>query len=243
MTTNVYDSKTGVMATDSRWSHTFGKRIVYADDLAYSKIEIYQKSAFMFAGNGQMIQSWKDWISSSPTDDSGMPGYDGVCVCVVDIPSKKVRFKQPQDITKDGGYFAGSGSMPAYLCWSKNGDAKMAVTSATQSDPYSGGVVRHIDLNDMSGNLSIGPVVPQRIDDVRQAVLQRGMVMTIAQNTAPFPLSQLAANDVELAQIRDEIASGKIAPAAPCDGMYTEWTDEQKSELKGVLSDIFGWQN
>ncbi len=243
MTTNVYDSKTGVMATDSRWSHMFGSRILYADDLAYSKIELYKSSAFMFAGDGEMIQSWKDWISSSPTDASAMPGYDGVRVCVVDIPSKAVRFKQPQDITKDGGYFAGSGSMHAYLCWSVNGDAKQAVTSASLSDPFSGGVVRHIDLNDMSGNLDHGPVTKQRIDDVRTAVLERGMVMTIAHNAAPFPLSKLAANDVEVANVRDAIARGEISPAAPCDGMYTEWTEEQKTELKGVLADIFGWQS
>ncbi len=243
MTTNVYDSKTGVMATDSRWSHIFGSRIVYVDDLAYSKIEIFKTSAFMFAGAGEMIQSWKDWISSAPTDASQMPGYDGVCVCVVDIPTKNVRFKQPQDITKDGGYFAGSGSMPAYRCWAVNGDARRAVTSASLSDPYSGGMVRHIDLNTMAGNLEIGPVVRQRIDDVRKAVLERGMVMTIAHPAAPFPLSKLAANDVEAAEVREAIASGQISPAAPCDGMYTEWTDEQKCEFKDVLSDIFGWQN
>lgn len=231
------------MATDSRWSHIFGSRLVYVDDLSYSKIEIFENTAFMFAGDGRMIQSWKDWISSAPTDSSAMPGYDGVCVCVVEISSKKVRFKQPQDITKDGGYFAGSGSMPAYRCWSVNGDAKKAVMSASQSDPYSGGMVRHIDLNNMAGNLEIGPVVRQRIEDVIQAVLERGMVMTIAHPAAPFPLSKLAANDVEVKEIRDAIASGQIAPAAPCDGMYTEWTDDQKSELKGVLADIFGWQN
>ncbi|MGN8004340.1 hypothetical protein ACTJKQ_14250 [Acidovorax sp. 22279] len=243
MTTNVYDSKAGVMATDSRWSHQFGSRIVYVDDAHFSKIEIFGAWAIMFAGDGVKIQQWKDWIRSGPTDFSLMPDYDGICVCIVSSATKQVRFKQPQDITKDGGYFAGSGSMHAYLCWSVNRDAKRAVESAIQADGYSGGLVKFVNLNDMSNNLSApGPINQWRIDDVRDAVLQRGMVMNLAQNSgAPFQLSKLAANDAEVAKIQAMIASGEVAPTAPCDGMYTEWTEDQKVELKSALADVFGW--
>ena len=59
----------------------------------------------------------------------------------------------------------------------------------------------------------------------------------------PFKLSSqlAAANDGELKDLQAKIANGEITPEAPCDGMYSEWSAEEKSRLKGVLADVFGW--
>ncbi len=244
MTTNVYDSVKGLMTTDSRWSVEYGRYLIYIDDARFDKVERHNNAVFMFAGNGQKIQAWKSWIRSSPTDDSGMPGCENMCVCIADVQSKEVLFKERQDIMRDGGFFAGSGSRHAFQCWSVNKDAVKAVQTAKTFDFSSGGEVKFVDFVSGKHNL-FSPTKDVTIEDVGRALATRGSVMEIAVNTAetkaPFKLADLAANDEALKDVQGKIASGEISPTAPCDGMYSEWTDAQKSKLKGVLSDVFGW--
>ncbi|MBA2674006.1 hypothetical protein [Ramlibacter sp.] len=246
MTTNVYDSNVGLMATDSRWSVEYGNYLIYVDDTRFDKIERYGDAVFMFAGDGHRIQAWKTWIRSAPGDDSQMPDCEKMCVCIARASDKAVLFKERQDIVKDGGYFAGSGSRYAYVCWNENRDGQRAVESAKTFDSSSGGDVKFFDFVSGDHNL-FNPTKDVQVQDVIDALNDRGMVMEIAMNAneqkAPFKLKDVtAANDPALKEAQGKLANGELSPTAPCDGMYSEWTADQKSKLKGVLGDVFGWK-
>ncbi len=248
MTTNVYDSTTGVLTTDSRWSVTWGNYVSYVDDVPYEKLERFENSLFMFAGKGKVIQLWKDWIRTRPTDPSAMPKHDGMSVCIVDIAQNKVSFSVRQDIVKDGAYFAGSGSFHAATCWVKNRCARKAIETAKERDYYTGGEVKFFETRSGNNNLhQLQVFKPVTIEMVAEAIFQRGTVMTIAQNNAlnpPFAKLQdlIAANDADALEISAKLANGELEPEAPCDGMLSEWTQSQKDELSSVLGDIFGWK-
>lgn len=246
MTTNVYDSPAGMLATDSRWSVKWGNhRLIYVDDTHFNKIETYKTTAFMFAGKADLIQQWKSWIRQSPPEESAMPPCDGMSICVVDMPMRKVKFSERQDIVRDGAFFAGTGSQYAFLCWNVNRDARRAVESAKLVDFCTGGEVKFLELSTGKTNLS-GPLKDVDISTVRKAITERGIVMDISQpgqgNTPPYKLSDLAANDADLRELQAKVANGEVSPEAPCDGMYSEWTTEQRSKLKQVLAEVFGWK-
>lgn len=233
------------MTTDSRWSCEYGNFLIYIDDSRFEKIERYKNAVFMFAGNGQKVQAWKTWIRSSPVDASGQPDCDLMCVCIADATTNQVLFSERQDIIRDGGYFAGSGSWHAYSCWSEHKDPCKAVETAKSKDVSSGGDVKFVDFLNGTHNL-FSPTKDVHIDDVSRAMAARGNVMNIAVNTQvttpPFKLAEAAANDPALRDIQGKIANGEISPTAPCDGMFSEWNADQKSKLNTVLSGIFGWK-
>lgn len=232
-----------MMATDSRWSMPFGShRLVYVDDVPFDKIERYNEHAFMFAGKGVVIQQWKEWIRTNP-DPALMPTFDGISLCVVHAPTAQVEWAEKQDIIRDGGWFAGSGSRYAYVCWARNKDPHLCIESAKQVDPCTGGIVKYFDMSSGRHNLCL-PTASVTIHDVGLAIQRRGVVMDISSDkgsTPPFKLTEVAANDSDLLDLQARIANGE-GPEAPCDGMYSEWTEDQKSSLKGVLAKVFGWK-
>lgn len=239
MTTNVFDEKTGVMATDSRWSISSGKYVLYVDDSGFEKIEIQQGHAFIFAGNGIRIEQWRDWIRTNPEDDSMQPKEEGICLCIVNLESKKaVRFIK-QSLIGDTGYFAGSGQLYAAGCWLKNKCAKTAVETAKQFDVYSGGEVKYYDaaLGDHNLNYPSGRITIQMVND---AILTRGQVME--QMTKQIGFSPAANDSIEIADIRSKIAAGDLSANAPSDGMYDSWSIDEKASLKHTLSEIFKWK-
>jgi len=245
MTTNVYDSLAGTMSSDSRWSCQHGKYLIYIDDARFEKIEKYQNSVFMFAGDGAKIQAWKDWIRTSPKSTVGTPDCEKICICIADQSKNSVIFMERQDIIKDGGYFAGSGSRYAYQCWDANRDPLRAVETAKSFDASSGGDVKFLEFSSGNHNLFSPTGKDVRIEDVSRAMATRGRVMEItvnnATNSPPFKLADVAANDAGLRDVQNKIASGQLSPTAPCDGMHSEWTDEQKRKLDSALGQVFGW--
>lgn len=56
-----------------------------------------------------------------------------------------------------------------------------------------------------------------------------------------FPVAN-AANDEELALIKQKISSGDLSANAPCEGMYKEWSAEERADLKKTLGEVFGWK-
>lgn len=244
MTTNVFDGNNGLIATDSRWSVLWGRWLVFVDDSRFEKIERHENYSFMFAGKGGVIQQWKSWIRSEPEDMAKMPGCDGISVCIVDSSTCSVVFSERQDIVKEGAYFSGTGSRYAFLCWEKNRDALKSVESAKCVDVFTGGEVKYLNMKDGSHNLH-AVTNDVTIDMVRSAIETRGMVMEIAstiKNNTPFKLSDLAANDVDMQELKANIANGSLSPEAPCDGMHSEWTSDQKDRLKSALATVFKWK-
>lgn len=230
------------MATDSRWSIRSGNYVVYLDDTGFDKIEVRKGAAFMFAGNGGRIQQWKSWLRTDPQDDSNQPPEDGICICIANTTTKLMKSFGKENVVINGGYFAGTGTIYAIPCWQQNNDPRRSVETAKLSDIYSGGEVKFFDFASDKHNLNYpqGNVTIQMVD---QAILTRGLAMKINVNSAqPLPFPQAAKNDPEVAEIRDKIAQGHLSASAPCDGMYKQWTTEEKAELHDALADVFGWK-
>lgn len=244
MTTNIFDGTARVMASDSRWSICHGNYLIYLDDSGCDKILTRHNRAIMFAGNGGRIQEWKDWIMSDPTDDSNQPKEEGICVCMVDTTNGKVVLSVKQKVVNIHGYFAGSGSNYAAPCWVQNQDARRSVETAKVADICSGGEVKYIDVSNAEKhihNLYTGSwVTIQMVDD---AILKRGLVMNISnEGGKALPFAAAANDNEELADIKAKIAAGDLSASAPSDGMYEEWSSEEKGQLKRAFSDMFGWK-
>jgi hypothetical protein len=248
MTTNVYDGNVGVVATDSRWSHTFGRWLIYVDDVPFEKIEVYRGAALVFAGKGRVIQRWKDWLATAPKaeDMDKRPSADGISVCVIDTGARAVLFHERQDIARDGAYFAGSGARFAFGCWSANRDAKRSVVTATVTDPATGGEVKFLECVSGVHNLRQVPANRVTIDTVDRAVFERGMVMDISTKRSgapPFKLSDLAvgasAGDADLAELKRRLEAGEVSADAPCDSMHSEWSAEELARLDAALVKAF----
>ena len=232
------------MATDSRWSIRSGNYVVYLDDTGFEKIEICNNYAIMFAGNGGRIQEWKNWIRSNPTDNTNKPPEEGICVCIADMDTKEVIEKLKQTILPGGGYFAGSGEKFAAACWIKNNCAKKSVETAKSVDIFSGGEVKYYNFADGDNNLNLNhPVNVATIQMVDSAIHKRGLVMTINNTGLQSKSIVSAANDnLEIADIRSQIAAGDLSANAPSNGMYEEWTSDEKQRLDNAFAKIFKWK-
>ena len=245
MTTNVYDKHAGLMATDSRWSVTYLQYLVYLDDVGFDKIERHTDYAFMFAGFAKRVQEWKTWIRTNPADMSAMPPTTGMAVTVAQISTRAVLHSAGHGANDEGAIFAGTGWFPAYTCWTANKDAKRSIETAKSVDIYSGGEVKHFDL--ISGSHNLYPGADVTFADLIRNFEKRGLVMKIDDKivvNAPFNRKKdaEASNDDIRNEVAGKIASGELHPAAPCDGMVREWTQEEKSSFAGALGKVFGWK-
>lgn len=249
MTTNVFDKKLGVLATDSRWSIPYLDWVIFLDDSHFEKIERFKTSAFMFAGKGDGIQAWKDWIRSNPSDLSQRPSPNGVAVCIVDTKNNETIYAERQDIMLENASFAGSGCILAHNCWSTYKDPIKAVETAKLGDVYSGGDVKYLNCVDNSDNLNSITAVELRLENIKmvsQAILDRGLVMkntSVTNNAIPFrKMLDAAANDAaSFKALEGKIANGEIFPDAPCAAMHNEWSKEEIQSLDNALHKVFGW--
>lgn len=232
MTTNVTDLVSEQVASDSRWSFPEVNFVLYVDDTGFDKIVLHGNYAWMFAGSGRLIQEWKDWLASNPTSSAGRPGVNGVAFCIVDLV-KKVVNHWGQDIVLSQAMFAGSGALPAHMCWSRNRDPLKAVESAKSQDIYSGGIVKFLKFLCKSNNL----VNTETIFDVSTACLQRGTVMYHSQKPAT-PVAVAAANDPEVKALVQKIQTGTATASAPCDAMYNNWPAAEVERLDKSLDEI-----
>lgn len=230
MTTNVLDIVRATIATDSRWSVPLDFAVIYVDNTGFDKIEVANGHAFMFAGNGAIIQSWKDWIRV-PTRYA--PQVDGIALCVTRMADAVVTFEYGQDIVLENARFAGTGAYHAHLCWRANQCARQAVESAKAEDKLTGGQVKFIELRDGNNNLTNNGTIHTVVKDI----VDRGWVMY--NGKASIQLDEAIANDQRVADVVRKVASGAAVPSAPCDSMYNKWNDEDKARLKAALSQVF----
>lgn len=244
MTTNAFDMAAAMLATDSRWSQRSGRWLVYVDDTDFHKIEPSAQATFMFAGRGRKIQEWKSWIRAGAIE-ADTPELKDICLLAVDATTHKTRICEGMVVNTDA-IFGGSGAIYALSCWSANKDIHRSIDTAKTIDPATGGETRFFCMKTRQNNVGIAAAAEASIDAVDRAILSRGIVMDTASNTRasapPFRLSELAANNDEVKELQDKIASGELSAEAPSEAMYNEWTDEQKTRVKSALADIFGWR-
>lgn len=243
MTTNVIDLLSGQIACDSRWS--FESRqdnfVIYVDDTGFEKILSVGDFAYTFAGNGLLIQKWKDWLRCPSPNEIPMPltesitpsGLMGITVCMIHKDTRRVAFAKGHPTRVDGAMFAGSGAVHASGCWIVNQDAQRAVETAKARDPLSGGTVKYLVFSSGDHNLT----ETSTIDDVGRSLVTKGTVMYANQNV--LSVEEAAKRDENVRRVVEGAAAGSIIANAPCPGMYNAWSSEEVANFKAALEQAF----
>lgn len=248
MTTNVIDLVNGEFACDSRWSCDGPGFVLYADDTGFEKIAVNGEIAMIFAGHGGLIQAWKDWLKSQPDSTKPRPPTTvpvggmsiGISLCVVNTATCKVLFQKDQLDSVHGALFAGSGKVPALLCWARNQNAQEAVQAAINVDIKSGGTVRYLVFDTRESNV----VDTTRIDEVDQILAKEGMVVYVNQSgPVTIPVGTAEKSDSNVRDLVKKIKAGDVAATAPCDSMYLSWSQEDLDRLDTALLEAFGAAN
>jgi hypothetical protein len=241
MTTNVYDRKAGIMASDSRWSVQYGNYLLYVDDIGVDKITPYQGHVAMFAGDSREILIWKNWLLTNPTDLSLMPEPNKVNICLAREKDLDVIFEYRVLTVPGVAYFGGTGGIEALKCWVNNGCAKKSVATASSIDMCTGGQVMFYDLNNRDSNLTAflsgtAPITPEYIAN---QVITRGTFMTMpAGLNGISSVEQSISNNSILNEIKRKLADGSLSATAPFEGMNEPWPSAEKQKLRDAFQSI-----
>lgn len=236
LTTNIADLTTLKVACDSRWSIHKDELafIIYVDDTGFEKIATLNNTVFIFAGNGNVIQSWKNWITAENKPET--PGTTGIALCILDCDENKVVFEHNQAISQQDVKLAGSGSEFAYKCWAVNQCAPTAVDTAKNEDPLSGGSTKVFEMKTQSGNANFS--CNTSIYDVQAAIGVRGMVIYKQDFARVISVQEAAANDEAVKSVLDDVSANKVFACAPFKGMNEPWPQEKVDELHNVLAKL-----
>ncbi len=255
MTTNVRDSNKGKFATDSRWSVSLHSVIrnsfVYTDSGRYNKIMVGQKLALMFAGSSSKIAAWKKAVKE---EESGRPqinweemAFDDIAVSIFDKRSKKILLERKHNVNLDPAIhrlntthasFAGTGTLPAYLCWSQHKDPIKAVHSA-KTDPFTGGNPIVFDFNDGSDTL----LQPEStLDDLHENLKTQGKFMITTSSLSPsfqgIPIADAVEKYPSLKPAIDKIGL-EFEAFAPFADTYQKWTPAEKDNLVDIMKSVY----
>lgn len=235
------DLTSGISASDSRWSCQAPSFLLYIDDTGFEKIVHHGNLAFTFAGNGKLIQEWKNWLATNPSNSTGAPpttaqtlqGPISITICIVRMSDKAPIFCRGRSIAFENALFAGTGATQARTFWAATKDAKLAVESAKSMDPFSGGSVKYLEFTNGKNNLS----ETATIEDVGRLLATEGTVMYVANENRVFavPVSDAEAKDTNVRQVVEQLKAGDVAATAPCSAMYNEWSQNEISELHAAL--------
>ncbi|WP_313063439.1 hypothetical protein [Atlantibacter hermannii] len=249
MTTTIYDRVNRLVATDSRWSRGlddlgYPGHVAYVDDTGFGKMAVRDDHVLTLAGNGLLIQHWKEWWStdlSDPRPPILIDGNEAITLHIVKISTNTIIFDigemlAAQYIDENGqiitnAVFAGTGAPYAGGTWQQTGCARTSIEAAKANDIRTGGEVRYVDFNSGSVNIETSKHL---ISDVAEALLHKGMIMdTNNLLSQPVPITEN-----EVAHIRQLIANGDITPCAPTGGKTVNWTAKSLSRLDAAIDSI-----
>lgn len=246
MTTTVYDRLSKVVTTDSRWSIDLTSRgyeghVLYIDNTGFGKIAIRNDHVMLLAGNGKLIEQWKIWWAgdlSEPEPPVTSGNNQSVNLYIVKISTNEIVFDKGQKLIVNNtenneilALFTGSGSGIAAQDWMNNHCARTAIDESKLHDPYTGGDVRYVDFS--GGQYSIENSV-LHINDVNQALLQRGLIMDTKNPHTPH----VSISAQEVADVRQMLVAGSITPCAPVGKKTAEWDEQSKSRLAMAIQKI-----
>jgi hypothetical protein len=241
MTTNVRDSRAGDVACDSRWTwdlraHGIPNQLLL-DDSGYEKLVRYNNCVVMFAGNSTVIDVWKaSFAKASYTGEAvdwGSLPVNGMAISTVAVGSGRIIYEYGHEISLPEASFAGTGSYAAAGCWSANNCARTAVETAKGSDMHTGGVVRFLNFKSGDSNL----VADRPLSELIPQFMQRGKMM--ANTNSPVTFTNVSANDEALKQAMEEAVAQGSGPAAPCDAVFNEWPEAEKTKLAHAMEEFF----
>jgi hypothetical protein len=241
MTTNVRDSHSGVLATDSRWTidlRPHGKQMILRqDDADYQKIIKVERDLFMFAGLSKAIDAWKQAIALASYFPNAVQWEalptTGMAFCVVRGESRESS-EFGLRLNLDGASFAGTGMYFARDCWTTNKSAQRAVESAKQSDPLTGGLVRYYNYLTEDNNLG----TDKTLGDMQGGFRTKGIVM-YTDRKCELPIAEASAEDNTLHEVIRQVESGGLFASAPCGPENEAWPEQERQRLFAAMKEIF----
>ena len=246
MTTTVYDRFNRLVASDSRWSVDltqcgYDGHVLYIDDTGFGKIADRNDFVMTLAGDGLLIEQWKTWWAGDLSDREPpvvLPTGQSVCLHIVKKSTNEVIFDKGdkllvkcQDTNDLKAVFSGSGSGIAAQDWLQSYCARSAIDSAKNYDPFTGGTVRYIDF--ISNKSDLENTV-HAINDVNQALLQRGLIMDTKNPQSPH----VSISAQEVADVRQMLVNGSITPCAPVGRATQDWDEKSRKKLADAINRI-----
>lgn len=265
MTTNVRDKASQTLATDSRWTFTFThngeQKRVYVDDAPYHKLlkvdatGMSMSLVFMFAGDASVIDGWKESIRCARkgvvfTPFEQLP-VDGMNVAVASSSASDLLYQFGHEISvEDQANFAGSGSYAAAESWRSDRCAVKAIESAKQTDAFTGGQVRFINLATGENNLVDDQVDLAELTNwfrstvARQGELTMDAIQTvIAKTVRPANEKTMDVPDAvstqTLLESFDQAVANGAAPKAPCDAQFRPWPANERARFVELMGNLF----
>lgn len=236
MTTNAIDRIKKIVATDSRWSIEKGQYMLFVDDTGFDKLADRHTAAIVFAGDGQLIQLWKDWFSTPILNTAALPPVEradhvgeihSVTLFMLEKPTCRITLASGWMLAhEDEGIFAGSGAEFAKICFAKNGCSKFAVKTASENDPATGGETKFIELDTNRHNLSKAEC---SLADAEKQLWERGYIMDM-NTRETMALSEFKTNATGALQSME-----RMTISAPTGLPTRRWSDAEKAELKSAL--------
>ncbi|WP_369987815.1 hypothetical protein [Pseudomonas xanthosomatis] len=230
-----------MLASDSRWSFALPDSpnlLAYVDDTGFDKLAIRGDHAMVFAGDGLLVEKWKQWFTQPTLDFDNFPPVereiDGllepepVLISLIRTVSCEILYETEDFLAYgESATFAGSGASFAKSCYAENGCCKTAVATAGKHDPATGGETKFIELSTRHHNLS---QVSVTLRDATQAFMERGIVMDITTK-----------EETAFRELVGTIASfdaGKARLSAPIGKSGHRWTESEKGKLFAALQDM-----
>ncbi len=241
MTTNVICRMQKMLASDSRWSFALPgspNLLAYVDDTGFDKLAIRGDHAMVFAGDGLLVEKWKQWFTQLELDFEHLPPVEReiegllepepVLISLIRTSSCEILY-ETEDFLAHGesATFAGSGASFAMNCYAENGCCKTAVATAGKHDPATGGETKFIDLSTRQHNLSR---ISASLREATQAFMERGIVMDITTK------EKTAFRD--LIGTSSAIDVGDAGLSAPIGKSGHRWTEHEKGKLFAALQDM-----
>ncbi|WP_042141851.1 hypothetical protein [Pseudomonas parafulva] len=230
-----------MLASDSRWSFTLPDSpnlLAFVDDTGFDKLAIRGDHAMVFAGDGLLVEKWKQWFTQPKLDFDELPPVEReiddplepepVLISLIRTSSCEILYETEDFLAYgESASFAGSGASYAKRCYVENGCCQTAVATAGKHDPATGGETKFIDLSTRQHNLS---QISVSLRDATQAFMERGIVMDITTKEETAFL--------ELVECFSDFDVGSARLSAPIGKSGHHWTDHEKGKLFAALQDM-----
>jgi hypothetical protein len=234
MTTNVFDSVSQTLASDTRWSGLVDGYLFFVDDIGYDKIVFDSQIALLFAGGLGIIDQWKAWFRGGRYGVAPALTSD-LSLCLIDMKTGQIRKDHgiKLDSPCTSARFAGTGSPHALQCWSIHKDAIKSVETACGFDMRSGGKVTYLIRPTADNNLSNYASAQQVINSFEPA----GSVIMTSQKGVPVPIREAIKEPAANEAFKKMLAGGPSSVCAPFIGMGTPWTADEQKEFYDILAE------
>lgn len=239
MTTNAIDLRKRIISSDSRWSIEHGEKLYFIDDTGFDKIADRHQGSIICAGDGILIEQWRNWFTTPILNMAARPPYDRkdpdgkdraiVVSLVFKGESRRMLSQGWYLLHGQDAKFCGSGAEYALECYSKNRCGRTSIGSAARQDPCTGGETKYVELDTFKHNLS---AVTATLADALHMLQTKGNVMDLNTRNVTAISGRVPSELVAA------ISSGQVTLSAPTGQRIRLWTEAEKCNMDAALQEL-----